>query len=116
MGQFGDLFTARDAPGLLLHSPGNTFIRDLQPGQSLLVQPSSFLYRDVSVRVNLHLEYPRNRGFAFWNNRWSYRNISLRLQGPGRVAVQSIYQRPEDTEIIQRHSYPPHTTGSGATH
>ncbi len=32
-------------------------------------------------------KYPRNRGFAFWNNRWSYRNIWLRLHGPGRVAV-----------------------------
>ncbi|MBV9447838.1 MAG: hypothetical protein JO345_18285 [Streptosporangiaceae bacterium] len=69
------------------------------------MQPSALLYRDVSVRVNLHLEYPRNRGFAFWNNRWSYRNIWIRLHGPGRVAVQSIYQPPEDTEIIQRHSH-----------
>ncbi|HZR48463.1 MAG TPA: AIM24 family protein [Streptosporangiaceae bacterium] len=106
MGQFGDVFTARDAPGLLLlHAPGNTFIRDLQPGQSLLIQPSSLLYRDVSVRLNLHLEYPRNRGFAFWSNRWSYRNIWVRLHGPGRVAVQSVYEPPEDTEVIRRHSH-----------
>jgi uncharacterized protein (AIM24 family) len=106
MGQYGDVFSAPHGPGLLLlHSPGNTFIRDLQPGQSLLVQPSSVLYRDVSVRVALHLEYPRNMGFAFWHSRWSYRSIFLRLFGPGRVAVQSIYQPPEDTEVIQRHSY-----------
>jgi uncharacterized protein (AIM24 family) len=106
MGQFGDVFAAHDAPGLLLlHSPGNTFIRDLQPGQSLLIQPSSLLYRDVSVRAHLHLEYPRNMGFAFWNNRWSYRSIFLRLIGPGRVAVQSVYSPPEDTEMIQQHSY-----------
>ena len=25
--------------------------------------------------------------------------------GPGRVAVQSVYQPPEDTEVIRRHSY-----------
>ena len=32
MGQFGDVFTAQGGPGLLLlHSPGNTFIRDLGP-------------------------------------------------------------------------------------
>jgi uncharacterized protein (AIM24 family) len=105
MGQFGDVFSAHEGPGLLLlHSPGNTFIRDLRPGQSLLVQPSSLLYRDVSVRVALHLEYPRNMGFAFWHSRWSYRSIWVRLYGPGRVAVQSIYQPPEDTEIIRRHS------------
>jgi uncharacterized protein (AIM24 family) len=106
MGQYGDVFSAQQGPGLLLlHSPGNTFIRDLQPGQTMLVQPSSLLYRDVSVRVALHLEYPRNRGFAFWRNTWSYRNIWVRLWGPGRVAVQSIYSPPEDTEIIRRHSY-----------
>jgi uncharacterized protein (AIM24 family) len=106
MGQFGDIFTARDRPGLLLlHSPGNTFIRDLQRGESLLIQPSALLYRDTSVRVNLHLEYPRNMGFAFWHSRWSYRTILVRLHGPGRVAVQSVYQPPEDTEIITGHSY-----------
>jgi uncharacterized protein (AIM24 family) len=106
MGQFGDIFTARDRPGLLLlHSPGNTFIRDLQRGESLLIQPSALLYRDASVRVNLHLEYPRNMGFAFWHSRWSYRTILVRLHGPGRVAVQSVYQPPEDTEIITGHSY-----------
>ena len=38
MGQYGDIFTAADRPGLLLlHSPGNTFIRDLRQGESLLV-------------------------------------------------------------------------------
>ena len=33
MGQFGDVFTATERPGLLLlHAPGNVFIRDLQAG------------------------------------------------------------------------------------
>jgi hypothetical protein len=44
-------------------------------------------------------------GFAFWNSRWTYRSIWLRLFGPGRVAVQSIYAPPEDTEMITSHSY-----------
>jgi uncharacterized protein (AIM24 family) len=106
MGQFGDVFTASDRPGLLLlHAPGNTFIRDLKPNESLLVQPTSLLYRDISVSVHLHLEYPRNLGFAFWRNNWSYRNIWIRLRGPGRVAVQSRFERPEDTEVIQNCSY-----------
>ena len=109
MGQYGDIFTASDRPGLLLlHSPGNTFIRDLNHGESLLVQPSSLLYRDITVQVHLHLEYPRNMGFAFWNSRWSYRNIWVRLRGPGRVAVQSVYEPPEDTETIQNSSYATH--------
>src|SRR5262249_5868465 len=90
---------------LLLHAPGNTFIRDLRQGETLLVQPSSLLYRDVTVRVALHLEYPRNTGLSFWRSSWSYRTIWVRLWGPGRVAVQSVYEPPEDTETIRRHSY-----------
>jgi uncharacterized protein (AIM24 family) len=106
MGQYGDTFTAAGGPGLLmLHSPGNTFIRDLQHGESLLVQPSSLLYRDVSVRMHLHLEYPRNLGFAFWSNTLDYRNIWLRLNGPGRVAVQSVYTPAEECERITDFSY-----------
>ena len=65
MGQYGDVFGAQGAPGLLLlHAPGNTFIRDLQQGQTLLIQPSALLYRDVTVRMALHLEYPRNMGLV----------------------------------------------------
>lgn len=106
LGQFGDIFTASRGPGLLLlHAPGNTFIRDLRARESLLVQPSALVYRDASVRVNLHLEYPRNRGFAFWSPRWSYRSTLLRLHGPGRVAVQSVYEPPEDADVIRAHSY-----------
>lgn len=103
MGQFGDVFAADSGPGLvLLHSPGNTFIRDLQPGQSLLVQPGALLYKDLTVHMNLHLEYPHNSGISFWSNRWSYRNILLRLTGPGRVAVQSVFPHPEDAEVVRR--------------
>jgi uncharacterized protein (AIM24 family) len=106
MGQFGDVFTATDRPGLLLlHAPGNVFIRDLQPGQTMLIQPSSLIYKDSSVRMHLHLEYPRNQGFAFWRSNFDYRNIFLRIIGPGRVAVQSIFERPEEMDMIRNHSY-----------
>jgi uncharacterized protein (AIM24 family) len=104
MGMFGDVFAAQGAPGLvLLHSPGNTFIRDLAPGETLLVQPSSLLYRDVTVGAHLHLEYPHTRGLS-WFRSYSYRSIWLRLTGPGRVAVQSVYQPPEESEPIVNHS------------
>ena len=63
---FGDIFTAPRSPGLLLlHSPGNTFVRDLAPGETLLVQPSALLYRDTSVQMHLHLEYPQLAGVSF---------------------------------------------------
>jgi len=106
MGQYGDIFSATDRAGLLLlHAQGNVFIRDLRQGESLLVQPGSLVYRDMSVRVHLHMEYPRSRGFLFWRNSWEYRNVFVRLVGPGRVAVQSIFERPEDMEQMRRHSY-----------
>jgi uncharacterized protein (AIM24 family) len=105
MGQFADIFAASAGPGLLLlHSPGNTFIRDLRRGETLLVQPSALLYRDVTVNVNLHLEYPNNRGISFWNNRLSYRNVWARLHGPGRVAVQSVFSPPGEAGYIRRSS------------
>jgi uncharacterized protein (AIM24 family) len=105
MGAYGDIFTAQAAPGLLLlHSPGNTFVRDLGPGETLLVQPSALLYRDVSVGMHLHLEYPHSQGMG-WHRLYSYRNVWLRLIGPGRVAVQSIFERPEASEPITSHSH-----------
>ena len=109
LGMIGDVFTARDSPGLLLlHSPGNTFIRDLAPGESILVQPSALLYRDLSVHPYLHVEYPRFAGLGFWFSSYSHRYVWLRLTGPGRVAVQSIFARVEESEYITNSSG--HTT------
>jgi len=92
LGQFGDVFVAQQVPGLLLlHSPGNTFLRDLAPGESILVQPSALLYRDVSVTTHLHLEYPQGAQRVSWRSAFSQRTIWLRLVGPGRVAVASVF-------------------------
>ncbi len=92
LGQFGDIFTAKQTPGLvLLHSPGNTFVRDLAPGETILVQPGALLYRDVSVTAHLHLEYPQNGPRMSWSSSFSQRTIWLRLAGPGRVAVSSVF-------------------------
>ena len=45
-----DVSRAASGPGLLLlHSPGNTFIRDLAPGETICIQPSALLYKDPSV-------------------------------------------------------------------
>jgi uncharacterized protein (AIM24 family) len=101
LGSLGDVFSAAQTPGLLLlHSPGNTFIRDLAPGESILIQPSSLLYRDLSVRMHLHIEYPQFQGTGFWHSTYSHRYVWLRLSGPGRVAVQSIFERVEESERI----------------
>jgi uncharacterized protein (AIM24 family) len=107
LGQYGDVFTARTAPGLLLvHAPGNTFVRDLARGETLLVQPTSLIYCDLSVSMHLHMEYPSSSG-GIWGlfRRYSYRTLWLRLVGPGRVAVQSVFEREEASESINRSSF-----------
>jgi uncharacterized protein (AIM24 family) len=101
-----DIFHTENAPGLLLlHSPGNTFIRDLGPGQTICVQPSALLYKDPTVGMQLHLEYP-NQGGMMWSysRRYSYRQVWLRMWGPGRVAIQSVFEKPESSEQITNHS------------
>jgi uncharacterized protein (AIM24 family) len=66
LGMYIDLFHAQGAPGLLLlHSPGNTFIRDLAPGETICIQPSALLYKDPSVGMQLHIEYPHASGLTF---------------------------------------------------
>ncbi|HKH87266.1 MAG TPA: AIM24 family protein [Acidimicrobiales bacterium] len=107
MGMMLDRFTAQAAPGLLLlHSPGNVFIRDLAPGQSILIQPSALLYKDLSVQMRLHFEYP---GGAYWfsSARMQTKTTWLTLYGPGRVAIQSVFRRPEMVGYV--------TSSSGAT-
>ncbi len=95
LGQTMDRFTAHNAPGLLLlHAPGNTFIRDLQQGERILVQPGGLIYKDRSVRMFLHFEYPHGQ-YWFSSARWQAKAVWLTLQGPGRVAVQSVFERPE---------------------
>jgi uncharacterized protein (AIM24 family) len=105
LGAFMDRFSAPQAPGLLLlHASGNTFIRRLDPGQSILIKPTALLFKDISVRMQLHFEYP---GTSTWNPwmSWNHRHLWLRLSGPGRVAVQSAYEPIEDNgRSIVNHS------------
>ena len=95
MGMFMDRFTAAGRPGLLLlHGAGNVFVRRLEPGQSILVKPTSLLFKDPQVRMHLHIEHPGGT-WQSWRS-WSQRYLWLRLTGPGRVAVQSHYEPMED--------------------
>jgi uncharacterized protein (AIM24 family) len=99
-----DRFTAVGSNGLLLlHAPGNTFIRDLQVGQRILVQPGGLVWKDQSVAMFLHFEYPRG---AYWSSsaRWEAKTTWLALQGPGRVAVKSVFERPEHVGAVYQHS------------
>lgn len=107
VGRTMDRFMAQGGPGLLLlHGPGNTFIRDLGHGERILVQPSGLIWKDPSVQMYLHFEYPRGQ-YWFSSARWQAKSVWLTLQGPGRVAVQSVFERPEMVGAV--------TNSSGAT-
>lgn len=114
VGQTMDRFAATGGNGLLLlHAPGNTFIRDLRSDERILIQPSALVWKDQSVNMFLHFEYP---GGQYWYSsaRWQAKTTWLALQGPGRVAIKSVYERPEPTGWVTRHSGATETSwGSG---
>lgn len=94
IGMFMDRFAAPHAPGLLLlHAGGNVFVRELGPGQTILVKPTALIFKDPTVQMHLHFEHPSAifSGWGYWSNRYLW----LRLVGPGRVAVQSKFERIE---------------------
>ncbi len=105
VGAFMDRFTAPQTPGLLLlHASGNVFVRELAPGQSLLVKPTALIFKDPTVEMQLHFEHP-STGFSMWGSSWTNRYVWLRLWGQGRVAVQSSFERLEgESHYMSSHS------------
>jgi uncharacterized protein (AIM24 family) len=82
-GMYLDRFVAGDTDGLLLlHGNGNVFQRSLGDGETILVEPGGFLYKDSSVTI--HPE-PVQASTGFRQANWA------KLTGPGRVGVQSMY-------------------------
>jgi len=69
---------------LVLHGHGNIFERTLQAGESVLVEPGGWLYRDASVQMSLEslgLKTGLLAGATLYLNRFT---------GPGRLALQSM--------------------------
>jgi uncharacterized protein (AIM24 family) len=96
LGKFIDRFScAGPTPGLMLvHAGGNVFVRTLAEGETIMVKPPALLFKDPTVGMQLHVEYPQ-AGMKFWRS-WGNRYLWLRMWGPGRVAVQSAYEKMED--------------------
>ncbi len=91
IGCFMDRFTAPQTPGLvLLHAGGNVFVRDLAPGQTMLVKPSALVFKSPTVQMQLHFEHPGGL-FTTWGS-WGNRYLWLRVTGPGRIAIQSVFK------------------------
>jgi uncharacterized protein (AIM24 family) len=96
VGWFMDRFTAGGSPGLLiLHGAGNVFVRTLEAGQTILIKPTSLLFKDPTVAMNLHIEVPSQPPPSWFAN-WTQRYVWIRLRGPGRVAVQSHFAFMEE--------------------
>ncbi len=90
-----DRFSASKMPGLLLlHASGNVFVRQLAPGQSILIKPTALIFKDPRVTMQLHFEHP-NSNWNLWAS-YNQRYLWLRLTGPGRVAIQSAFEPVED--------------------
>ncbi len=85
-GMYMDRFVTAGSPGLLiLHGYGNVFERMLQPGESIMLEPGAFLYKDSSVTMDVEFQ---KLGTGFFGST----TMSLaRLTGPGRVGIQSMY-------------------------
>lgn len=85
-GMYMDRFVTQGAPGLLiLHGYGNVFERRLGPGESIVLEPGAFLYKDSTV--TMEVEFQRI-GSGFFGGT----NMSLaKMTGPGRVGIQSMY-------------------------
>ncbi len=104
IGMFMDRFVSPRSPGLLLlHAGGNVFVRELGPGQTILVKPTALIFKDPGVQMHLHFEHP-SVGFSGWGS-WSNRYLWLRLIGPGRIAIQSVFEPVEgESNYMTSHS------------
>jgi uncharacterized protein (AIM24 family) len=101
-GMYLDRFAASTTPGLLLlHAPGNVFLRELEAGQTICIHPGSLVWKDSSAGMALHMERPAGSWFT---RSWQPATPWLRVWGPGRVAVSSGYEHLESTGRITQTS------------
>ncbi len=85
-GMFMDRFVTTNTPGLvILHGYGNVFERVLKTGESILLEPGAFLYKDSSVAMQVEFQ---KLGTGLFGGA----NMALaKVTGPGRVGIQSMY-------------------------
>ncbi|MGI8788798.1 MAG: AIM24 family protein [Pyrinomonadaceae bacterium] len=85
-GMFMDRFVTGSEQGLLiLHGYGNVFERTLKAGESIMLEPGAFLYKDSTVTMDVEFQQLTTGWFGGTG-------MSLaRMTGPGRVGIQSMY-------------------------
>ena len=85
-GMYMDRFVTTQWPGLvILHGYGDVFERVLGPGEAILVEPGAFLYKDVSVTMEVEQQNVQTGVFG------RHGMYLARMTGPGRVGIQSMY-------------------------
>lgn len=85
-GFFIDKFHSHAGDGILwLHGYGNVFEKTLAPGETIDVEPSGWLYKDVSVKMETVVDRLSSGFFGGMNF------IVNRFTGPGRIGIQSMY-------------------------
>ena len=92
-GFFIDRFNSHNGDGIVwLHGYGNVFEKTLAPGESIDVEPSGWLYKDVSVKMETKVDRLTSGLFGGMNL------ILNRFTGPGRLGIQSMYLHMPSTE------------------
>jgi uncharacterized protein (AIM24 family) len=87
-----DRFITKGQSGLLiLHGYGNVFERRLADGESVMLEPGAFLYKDASVTMNV--ESQKISAGLFGGAGLHL----VRMTGPGRLGIQSMYHHHHTT-------------------
>jgi uncharacterized protein (AIM24 family) len=94
-GFFVDEFFASDHEGVVwIHGYGNVFEKQLEPGESIDIEPGGWVYRDHSVSMSQEVY-----GFKTGLLGGGAGNLVFnRFTGPGRVGLQSAYFHPPVSE------------------
>ncbi len=94
-GFFVDQFFAGSQEGVVwVHGYGNVFEKNLDPGETIDIEPGGWVFRDHSVEMTQELY-----GFKTGMLGGGGQLVFNRFTGPGRVGLQSAYVHPpgEDT-------------------
>jgi uncharacterized protein (AIM24 family) len=89
-----DEFFAADQEGVVwVHGYGNVFEKQLEPGETIDIEPGGWVFRDHSVSMSQEV-YGFKTGFLSGGGNLVYN----RFTGPGRVGLQSAYFHPPGDE------------------
>lgn len=95
-GFFQDKFTANEHGGVVwLHGHGNVFDVELEPGETIDVEPGAWVYRDRSVGYSQKVFGLKTGIFAGGASL-----VFNRFTGPGRVGLQSGFYGPGESGAV----------------